>query len=107
MTLMRLEPATPRSQVKNTTTEPLSPNCLSGPPGFTCWIYHHITVSNSLDPDQALHSVRLDLGPNCLQKLSADDISKQRAKLGVVFRKVNRNTKIVNKVNQQRFKQGK
>ena len=30
-------------------------------------------MSNSLDPDQALHYVRPDLGPNCLQRLSADD----------------------------------
>ena len=32
-----------------------------------------IKVSNSLDPDQAQHGVRLDLGLNYLQKLSADD----------------------------------
>ena len=31
------------------------------------------SVSNSLDPDQARHFVRPDLGPNCLQTLSADD----------------------------------
>ena len=30
---------------------------------------------NSLDPDQARHFVGPDLGPNCLQKLSADDKS--------------------------------
>ena len=30
-------------------------------------------MSNSLDPDQALHSVRPGLCPNYLQKLSADD----------------------------------
>ena len=30
-------------------------------------------VSNSLDPDQNQHSVDPDLGPNCLQRLSADD----------------------------------
>ena len=29
--------------------------------------------SNSLDPDQARHIVGPDLGPNCLQRLSADD----------------------------------
>ena len=29
-------------------------------------------MSNSLDPDQARHFVRPDLGPNCLQRLSAD-----------------------------------
>ena len=32
-----------------------------------------IRVSKSLDPDQAWHFVGPDLGPNCLQKLSADD----------------------------------
>ena len=35
-----------------------------------------IRVSNSLDPDQDRH----DLGPNCLQKLSADDTMSQRVK---------------------------
>ena len=29
-------------------------------------------MSNSLDPDQARHFVGPDLGPNCLQRLSAD-----------------------------------
>ena len=37
-----------------------------------------IRVSNGLDPDQDRHNVGPDLGPNCLQKLSADDISRQR-----------------------------
>ena len=38
-----------------------------------------IRVSNSLDPDQAQHFVGPDLGPNCLQRLSADDtLSWQR-----------------------------
>ena len=32
-----------------------------------------IKVSNNLDPDQDRHSVCPDLGPNCLQRLSADD----------------------------------
>ena len=32
-----------------------------------------IRVSNSLDPDQARHFVGHNLGPNCLQELSADD----------------------------------
>ena len=31
------------------------------------------SVSNSLDPDEAQHFVGPDLGPNCLQRLSADD----------------------------------
>ena len=30
-------------------------------------------VSSSLDPDLARHFVVHDLGPNCLQRLSADD----------------------------------
>ena len=29
-------------------------------------------MSNSLDPDQARQNVGPDLGPNCLQRLSAD-----------------------------------
>ena len=36
-----------------------------------------IRVSNSLDPDQARHFVGPDLDPNCLQRLSADDTSRQ------------------------------
>ena len=31
-----------------------------------------VRVSNSLSPDHARHCVRLDLGLNCLQRLSAD-----------------------------------
>ena len=37
-----------------------------------------IRMSNSLDPDQARHFVGPDLGPNCLQRLSADDTSRKR-----------------------------
>ena len=37
-----------------------------------------IRVSNSLDPDQARHFVQPDLGPNCLQRLWAEDTSRQR-----------------------------
>ena len=37
------------------------------------------SVSNSLDPDQARHFVGPDLGPNCLQRLSADGFSRQVA----------------------------
>ena len=33
-------------------------------------------MSNCLDPDQAQHLVGPNLGPNCLQKLSADDTEK-------------------------------
>ena len=35
-------------------------------------VRNNLLVSNRLDPDQARHFVRPDLGPNCLQKLSAD-----------------------------------
>ena len=34
-------------------------------------------MSNSLDPDQARRFVGPDLGPNCLQRLSADDTIRQ------------------------------
>ena len=34
-------------------------------------------VPNSLAPDQARQNVGPDLGPNCLQRLSADDTSRQ------------------------------
>ena len=43
-----------------------------------------ISVSNSLDPDQAQQNAQPVLGPNSLQRLSADDkvaASKQRVKL--------------------------
>ena len=34
-------------------------------------------MSNSLDLDQARHFVGPDLGPNCLQRLTADDTRRQ------------------------------
>ena len=34
-------------------------------------------MSNSLDLDQARHFVGPDLGPNCLQRLTADDTCRQ------------------------------
>ena len=37
-----------------------------------------IRVSNGMDPDQDRLSVGPDLGPNCLQRLTSDDISRQR-----------------------------
>ena len=40
-------------------------------------------VANRLDPDQARHFVGPDLDPTGLQKLSADDTSKQRVKLKI------------------------
>ena len=36
-----------------------------------------ISVSNSLNPDQAAHNVGPDLGPNCLPRLLADDTCRQ------------------------------
>ena len=38
--------------------------------------WNTIRVSNSLDPDQVLQFVGPDLGPDCLQRLSADDKSR-------------------------------
>ena len=32
----------------------------------------------NLDPDQASHFVRPDLGPNCLKRISSDNTSRQR-----------------------------
>ena len=43
-------------------------------------------MSNSLDPDQARHYVGPDLGPNCLQKLSANDTRRQIVKNNQDFR---------------------
>ena len=42
-------------------------------------IRNTIRVSNSLDPDQARRFVGPDLGPNCLQRLSAGT-ARQRVK---------------------------
>ena len=44
-------------------------------------IRNTIRESNSLDPDQAGHFGWPDLGPNCLQRLSADHISRHRVKV--------------------------
>ena len=41
-------------------------------------IRKNIRVLNSLDPAQAQHFVMPDLGPNCLQRLSADKIKKRQ-----------------------------
>ena len=40
-----------------------------------------IRVSISLDPDQDRHFVGPDLGPNCLQRLSADDFVAHSKKI--------------------------
>ena len=42
---------------------------------FSKFLLRILSVSNSLDPDQELRSVGPDLGPNCLQRLSAVDKS--------------------------------
>ena len=45
---------------------------------FSKTSYRNITrVSNNVDPDQAQQYIGPDLGPNCLQRLSADDIYGQ------------------------------
>ena len=46
-----------------------------GPSVSSQALYHWATAlpPNSLDPDQDRQNVMPDLGPNCLQKLSADD----------------------------------
>ena len=41
--------------------------------------WNTIRVTNCLDPDQARRFNRPAIGPNCLQRLSADDISYQAA----------------------------
>ena len=43
---------------------------------FDFFFRNTIKMSDSLDPDQARHFVGLDLGQNCLQRLSADDTSR-------------------------------
>ena len=40
-------------------------------------------MANRLDPDQARRFVGPDPDPTCLQRLSADDTSKQRVKLKI------------------------
>ena len=53
-----------------------------------CFVKNHlkksfrntIRVSNNLDPDQARHFVGPGLGPNFLQRLSADVTRRQRIK---------------------------
>ena len=40
---------------------------------FSKYFRNTIRVSNILDPDQAKHFVVPDLGPNILQRLTADD----------------------------------
>ena len=43
-------------------------------------------MSNSLDPDQARRFVRPDLGPNCLPRLSPDNIAdKELSKTWLIW----------------------
>ena len=42
-------------------------------------------MSYSSDSDQARHYVGPDLGPNCLQMLSADETSRYRVKYTKLF----------------------
>ena len=57
---------------------------------FCCWLiffqshlYQHSV--KQFDPDQDQYVVGSDLGSNGLQRLSADDTSRQRVKVGMVF----------------------
>ena len=43
-------------------------------------------MSNSLDRDQARHSVGPDLGPNCLQRLSSDDKIRFKEIRSILYR---------------------
>ena len=93
-TPVRLELTAPRSRVKHSTTEPLRSLCLCFKGYITilsssdCHMIfcrlpiflkfrNTIRVSHSLDPDQAKHLIGHDLDQNCLQRLSADDISEK------------------------------
>ena len=52
-----------------------------------------IKASNTLDPDQARHLVGPNPGPNCLQRLPAEDTSRQRGLFHTIYffrNKVNR-----------------
>ena len=46
-----------------------------------------IRVSNSFDPHQVRHFVSPSLGPNCLQRLTADDTSRKRVNATVKIAK--------------------
>ena len=41
---------------------------------------------NNLDPDKTQHFVGPDLGPNCLQRISAEDTSRKRIKSKMYIR---------------------
>ena len=48
--------------------------------------YRTIRILNSLNLDQDRHCVGPDLGPNCLQRLSADNTSMQRVDKKYTYR---------------------
>ena len=52
-------------------------------------------MSNCLDPDQDRHSVGHDLGPNCLQRLSAD---KSPVKAMNIYKQLSRHMKLTTSV---------
>ena len=58
-----------------------------------------IRVSNSLDPDQAQHFVGPDLGPNCLQRLSADETIRPIVKWIKLVGRFNQYLKITSDLN--------
>ena len=41
-------------------------------------------LSGSLDPGHAKHFVRTDVGPNCLQKISVEDISRKKVNITAI-----------------------
>ena len=43
-------------------------------------------VTNNLDPDQARHFVGPYLGPNCLQRLSAEDSGRQIVHRSIILK---------------------
>ena len=55
----------------------LSADCFKNQFFFKNYFKNIIRVSNGLNQDQTGHFVSPDLGPNCLQRLSADDSHEQ------------------------------
>ena len=77
MTPVRLEPATSRSRVKHSTTEPLHSLLLYE----TNYIDRKAgTLANSDDPDELPHSAAIHQGLHCLK----DDIFKMTEKCIIV-----------------------
>ena len=54
------------------------PRILSGIPSECQTVWIQSGPTHSLDPDQARHKVGPDLGPDCLQRLSADNTNRQK-----------------------------